>query len=81
MPYCIRRSRRAMYGEHIRSGKGWEEDPDIERRLLDALFEAHRNLANYRYYCLEHCNGRCPGCDCIMNLVMIHLSSTLIVGY
>ena len=33
------------------------------RRLLDALFETHRNLANLRYQSLEHSNGRCPGCD------------------
>lgn len=41
-------------------GIGWKCYPDIiKKRLLDALFETHRNLANYRYYCLELSNGRC----------------------
>ena len=45
---------------------GWEERPDIERRLLDALFETYRNLANSLIMILNLATVDVPGCDCIM---------------
>ena len=57
----------AYMHKSIQSGHwaGMREWKTYGRRLLDALFETIRNLANFRHQSLELSNGRCPGCDYI----------------